>query len=172
MFTDMSYPRTLTDVRVVTYTGCEYTVTATANVIIGGTEEYFADLVTYTLYNPSHPLSLTWHYPGVTLGNPQSFRNSRIRTTSYSLDWLTLFRHTLLRERMPTSTLAFSVPLFTRKCPSAKADKLILELLYRTAHRLRRPPKVPPPIWSSRLLLEHPPHQIVQKRKRSSSSSQ
>jgi len=66
MFTDMSSPRTLTEIKVIPYSGCAYTMTASATVTIGDVK-YFADLITYTFLEPTQSLVLTWHYPDVTL---------------------------------------------------------------------------------------------------------
>jgi len=52
----------------VSYAGCGYTMTATAAVAIGNTT-FPADLVTYTLFNPSQSLVVTFDYPGVTLSS-------------------------------------------------------------------------------------------------------
>jgi len=66
MFTDLSPLRTLTEVRSIEYSDCDYTVTATA-VAYFGTTSYTADLATYTFYSPSQELFVTWYYHQVTL---------------------------------------------------------------------------------------------------------
>jgi hypothetical protein len=52
----------------VGYAGCGYTMTATAAVTIGNAT-FSADVLTYTLFNPSQNLVVTFDYPGVTLSS-------------------------------------------------------------------------------------------------------
>lgn len=69
MFTDMLEPRILTEIESFAYVGdCFGSMVATAAVYIDGTT-FNADLVTYTFYNPSQPLIVTYHYPAVTLSS-------------------------------------------------------------------------------------------------------
>jgi hypothetical protein len=58
--------KTLIEVEVFSYSGCGYTMTATAIVTIGG-EPFPAELLTYTFFNPGQNLVVTFNYPGVTL---------------------------------------------------------------------------------------------------------
>lgn len=64
----MASPQTMVETEVFDYSDCDYTMTATATVYVGGTP-FRADIVTYTFLNPSKPLTVTFNYPGVTVSS-------------------------------------------------------------------------------------------------------
>lgn len=69
MFADLSPLETLSEVRSVWYTECDYTMTATAVAYFNNTS-VTANLATYTFDGPNQAvqtLFVTWNYPNVAL---------------------------------------------------------------------------------------------------------